>query len=116
MKPKYDAIIVLGGGRFNSGDLTPLSIQRLNKGIELYYGDVAPLICALGGHKSTYRVGAIDFNITGAELRKQYFVSHGIPESNVIKIEEGRDTIGEAFASRMLLRERYSKIACRYFR
>lgn len=106
MNPKYDAIIVLGGGRFNSGDLTPLSIQRLDAGINLYKQGFAPTICALGGHKSTYRTGAIEFDTTGAELRKRYFLDHGVPEGNIIKVEEGRDTIGEAFASRKVLRKR----------
>ena len=106
MKPKYDAIIVLGGGRFNSGELTPLSTQRLDKGIELFKEGVALIICALGEHKSTYRAEAIDFDVTGAKLRKRYFIDHGIPEENIVKVEEGRDTIGEAFASRKVLRER----------
>jgi uncharacterized SAM-binding protein YcdF (DUF218 family) len=115
MKSKYDAIIVLGGGRYNSGELTPLSIQRLEKGVELYKEGVTSAICALGGHKSTYRVGAIDFDITGAELRKEYFINNGIPENAVVTIDEGRDTIGEAFASRNILRERLQKATHRHF-
>jgi len=33
---KYDAAIILGGGRYNNDQLTPLSIQRLNKGYNFY--------------------------------------------------------------------------------
>jgi vancomycin permeability regulator SanA len=49
MANQYDAIIVLGGGRTNKGDLTTLSKQRLDAGCELYLAGKAKFIVALGG-------------------------------------------------------------------
>lgn len=73
-KEKYDAIIVLGGGGFNSGNLTPLSIQRLEKAYELYSKGKSRKIFVLGGHYSTYSPKAIYFQMTGAEIRKQFLL------------------------------------------
>lgn len=100
MTTKFDAIIVLGGGRINEGDLTELSIQRLDTGIELYNNKTAKIIFALGGFYSTYSSNAIKFNISGANLRKKYMADRGIKPKNIVLVENGRDTIGEAFASR----------------
>lgn len=100
MKKQYDAIIVLGGGRDNSGDLTPLSTQRLDRGVELFRHGTAPKIFALGGYKSTYSPQAITFGRTGADLRSEYLQKLGVPADSVVLVENGKDTIGEAFASR----------------
>ncbi len=101
---RYNAIIVLGGGRTNEGDLTPLSIQRLNKGIELYKEGVSNKVVALGGHYSTYSPHATRFQKTGAYLRGEYLIRGGVSASDVIFVEDGKDTIGEAFASRQKMR------------
>lgn len=102
----FDAIIVLGGGRFNNGSLTPLSTIRLDKGMDLYHGNTSNKLLAMGGEFSTYRPGAIRFDQTGANLRKNYYLEHGIPEDSIISIDwECRDTIGEAFALRKKARE-----------
>lgn len=103
---KFDAIIVLGGGRFNDGSLTPLSTVRLDKGMELYRDGISDHLLAMGGEYSTYRPGAIRFNDTGAVLRKNYYMDHGVPENAIISIDwECRDTIGEAFALRKKAKE-----------
>lgn len=95
-----NTIIVLGGGRLNEGDLTTLSTQRLDKGVELYQQGVSGRFFALGGQYSTYREEAIRFDTTGAELRRDYLVSHGVPSENIELVSDGRDTLYEAFASR----------------
>lgn len=101
----HSVIIVLGGGRKNDGSLTELSIQRLERGCELYKKGVSQKVFALGGHYSTYSPNSIYFPETGAELRKEYFCRHGVPEEDVILVPDGRDTMLEAFASRRVLRE-----------
>lgn len=102
---RYDAIIVLGGGRDNQGNLTPLSIQRLDKGVELYQQGEARKVFALGSYFSVPGSKAIRFEQTGAQLRKNYLVVEGVPPENVVMVEGGRDTIGEAFVSRKKVRE-----------
>ena len=98
----YDAMIILGGGRVDEETLTLLSIQRLDKGAELYSQGLANKVFALGGHYSTYRESAIRFEKTGAELRKDYLINHGVPEDAIVKVEDGRDTLYEALASRKI--------------
>jgi len=100
MEKQYDAIVILGGGRDNTGELTPLSTQRLDAGYDLYKKGLAPRIFALGGHKTTYSPYAIAFDKTGAELRRDYLVRLGAPVDAVVMVKDGKDTIGEAFASR----------------
>lgn len=103
--PLFDAIIVLGGGR-NKNGLTPLSTARLDKGWDLFQQGLAPKVFALGGYYSTYGEDAIRYEDTGAELRKNYLLSKGnITEQDVIMVNDGRDTIQEAFASRKTARE-----------
>jgi SanA protein len=102
---KYDAIIVLGGGRDNQGDLTTLSIQRLDKGVDLYRRGVARKIFALGGHFSTTDPKAIYFEESGAQLRAAYLMRGGVRSEGVVSIHEGRDTVEEAFVSRKKTKE-----------
>lgn len=99
-KETYDTIIVLGGGRYNNGDLTPLSIQRLERGYQLYSKKVAGKIFAMGGYYSTYSKKAIHFKISSAQLRREFLINLGVKSDDIIMVENGRDTIGEAFASR----------------
>lgn len=108
---KYDAIIVLGGGRYNDGSLTELSKQRLDAGAELFKKGVAPKIFALGEKYSTYRPGAICFPQTGASLRSKYLREKGVPKNNIILLENGRDTINEALVCNEKCQElEYKKI------
>jgi uncharacterized SAM-binding protein YcdF (DUF218 family) len=102
---KYDVIIILGGGRDNQGNLTQLSIQRLDKGYELYQRGEARKIFALGEYLSTYNPNAIHFKKTGAKLKRTYLVEKRVPPEDIILVEEARDTIGEALASRKRTRE-----------
>ncbi len=98
----YDAIIILGGGRIDETTLTTLSIQRLDRGVELYFQGLAEKVFALGDYYPSYSASAIRFERTGAELRKSYLTEHGIPEGVIIKVEDGRDTLYEALASRKM--------------
>lgn len=101
----YDAIIILGGGRTNDGTLTELSIQRLERGAELYKQGVALRVFALGGPFSTYSPYSIRFEKTGSQIRSEFLESHGVPQENIIQVSDGRDTMLEAFASRKVVEE-----------
>jgi uncharacterized SAM-binding protein YcdF (DUF218 family) len=110
-KAAFDAAIVLGGGRYNDGTLTPLSLGRLDRGIRLYRTGTARRLILLGGPFITYSPNAIRFRKTGAQVRKEYAVRQGVPASAVLKVESGRDTICEAFAARDLVRaKKYSRV------
>ena len=43
-----DAIVVLGGGQGSEGELSPPSLLRTIRGIELYHSGLAPLLVLLG--------------------------------------------------------------------
>jgi uncharacterized SAM-binding protein YcdF (DUF218 family) len=101
MNPGYDAAVILGGGRYDENTLTPLSIKRLDKGLELYQKGLFPKILLPGGKYSTYSPNAIEFDKTTAQLRKEYLLSLGnIKEEDILLVEDGRDTIYEALAVR----------------
>lgn len=99
--PEADTILILGGGVFPDGTLTNLSRQRLDAAISLFKQGAAPTLTVLGSQKSTYLPDAITFAQTGASLRAAYLVSKGITADRILKIEDGKDTIGEAIACKM---------------
>ena len=96
----YQTFLVLGGGRFPDGTLTHLSTQRLDASVALYKERKAFSITVLGGGSSTYLPNAIQYSTSGAEERARYLSAKGIPASRIFKIENGKDTIGEAIACR----------------
>lgn len=100
MARTYDAIIVLGGGRYNDGSLTELSKQRLDAGVRLYKQGMAPKIFALGEKYSNYRPDAICFSKTGARVRSKYLQERGVSKKDIVLVSSGRDTISEAVACR----------------
>jgi hypothetical protein len=105
---QYDAIIVLGGGRIDEENLTVLSTQRLDCGVELYHKGLARKIFAIGEHRSTFSTShyeAISFRKTGAELRKEYLIGKGVPSESIIEVPLGADTIVEAFASALFVKD-----------
>jgi uncharacterized SAM-binding protein YcdF (DUF218 family) len=100
---KYDVMIVLGGGIDNDGNLTNLSTQRLDLACKLYQKAVAPKIFAIGGPYSTWNPRAIKFERTGADIRSEYMQKKGVDPAHIVKVENGRDTITEALATRKAL-------------
>lgn len=107
---KYDLLCVLGGGRTNSGDLTELSCQRLDKAAELFLTGAAEKILVMGGYKSTFLPGAIRFRKTGAFLRKEYLTGkRKIKPEDIIELPRGLDTIDEAYAIAGFANERGSR-------
>lgn len=101
--------IILGGGVTPEGELTRLSRQRLDRGIELFQNSVVSKLVVLGEARSTYFENAIQFDVAGAERRANYLIDHGIPELAIQKIARGRDTIGEGLACRDFYRTQPEK-------
>lgn len=102
---KFDAIIVLSGGRKSNGELNDSSIARLDKAVDIYKQGDAKLIFALGGYSEDYRKNALLFTKANADLHKDYLETKGIfPGDIVFSNNECKDTIGEALESRKWLR------------
>lgn len=87
--------VILGGGFLPDGSLTPLSLQRLDAGVELFQRGVVPSLTVLGAIKRSYLPNISDYARPGAESRAEYLMSQGVPEGSINKILDGRDSIGE---------------------
>jgi len=91
---KADAIIILGGGISQEGALSQITINRLEKGIELFKKKVSENIVVSG--KYNFMEDYIP-NITEARAMSKYLERKGIPKEKIILEEESKDTIGNAF-------------------
>lgn len=99
--PKYtlnkDVVIILAGGINPDGSLPDIPKLRVGKGVELFKSGVAPRIIMSG------RCGFwIDdkFPKTEAQAMEEYAISLGVPESYILKEEDSKDTVGNAFFCR----------------
>ena len=89
-----DAIVVLGAAQY-WGDPSPVLANRLDHAADLYRMDVAPTIITVGG-------GIPGDKITEAQAGADFLKSKGSPESAIVAISQGTDTIEslEAVAER----------------
>ncbi|WP_017573990.1 YdcF family protein [Nocardiopsis halotolerans] len=80
-----DAIVVLGASQYN-GDPSPVFEARLRHAQVLYLEGVAPFIVTVGGKMP-------GDNFTEAASGRNWLMEVGIPGSQVIAVQEGRDTL-----------------------
>jgi uncharacterized SAM-binding protein YcdF (DUF218 family) len=80
-----DAIVVLGAAQYSG---TPSSVfeARLEQAVKLYEKGVAPTVVTVGGKQ----VGDL---YTEAASGKNYLISRGVPEEQIVAVEEGSDTL-----------------------
>jgi uncharacterized SAM-binding protein YcdF (DUF218 family) len=83
--PKSDAIIVLGAAQYN-GRPSPTLEWRLVHALKLYRRGVAPAIVTVGGKRPGDRY-------TEATAGRRWLIDHGIPESKLVAVSEGADTL-----------------------
>jgi uncharacterized SAM-binding protein YcdF (DUF218 family) len=83
--PKSDAIIVLGAAQYN-GRPSPTLEWRLVHALKLYRKGVAPAIVTVGGKRP-------GDNFTEASTGRQWLARHGVPESRLVAVSEGDDTL-----------------------
>lgn len=107
----YDAIVFDGGGRNKDGSLTTLSLQRLNKVVELYKSGLAKKIISSGGLWGSYGPTTFRNKDTGAIFRKKWFMDQGVKASDIIPCPEGGDTVCGAIANyKVAYKHHFSKI------
>ena len=84
-RDKADILVVLGAAQY---DGTPSAVlgSRLDHAARLWRDGVAPVIVTVGGRRAgdTY---------TEAEAGRNYLMSYGIPQTAVVPIGQGRDTL-----------------------
>ncbi|HEX6472800.1 MAG TPA: YdcF family protein [Streptosporangiaceae bacterium] len=83
--PRSDAIIVLGAAQYN-GRPSPTLEWRLVHALKLYNEGVAPAIVTVGGKRP-------GDNYTEAAASRQWLAKHGVPESKVVEVSTGYDTL-----------------------
>ena len=95
---KADAIVILGGGISQDGKLKQTTINRLDKGIELFNQGIARYIILSGKYSSELDYIPVT---TEAKAMAKYLEDKGIPEDRILLEEESMDTIGNAYFTKV---------------
>jgi uncharacterized SAM-binding protein YcdF (DUF218 family) len=84
-QPRSDAIIVLGAAQYN-GRPSPTLEWRLVHALKLYNRGVAPAIVTVGGKRP-------GDNYTEAVAGRRWLAAHGVPQSRLVAVSAGYDTL-----------------------
>lgn len=92
---EYDCIIILGNLMDSQGRLNDESASRVTAGAQAYKAGKSSLLVTCGW---AYRS---DSSITIADAMFRYaHETHGIPTKDILKEENSRDTVGDAYFTR----------------
>ncbi|MEK6959740.1 MAG: YdcF family protein [Nanoarchaeota archaeon] len=97
-----DAIVILAHSVNPDGSLPQIPRYRVEKGVDLFKKGLAKKIIMSGscGFMVSYTPTK-----TEAKAMKEYAVSLGVPEKNILTEEDSKDTIGNAYFTRKNLLE-----------
>jgi len=98
---KIEAIIVLGY-ESNNGKLSGLCSQRLERAFELYSEEKVPVILS-GGYSLKVKKGV---GTSEAKTMKRTAIKLGINEKDIILEEESRDTQGNAYFTKQIIKQK----------
>ena len=93
---EVQAIVVLGAAQYN-GKPSPVLRSRLDHALALYRRGDAPIIIVTGGRQATDRT-------TEAAASANYLIRKGVPDANIRREVQGRDTYESLAASQRFLR------------
>jgi uncharacterized SAM-binding protein YcdF (DUF218 family) len=94
----FDVLIILAGGVNLDGTLPEVPKLRVQKGVELFKnGEAAKII--MSGRWGFW--SEKDFPKTEAQAMKEYAMELGVPEEAILIEDESKDTIGNAYFSRV---------------
>ncbi|MFW6115814.1 MAG: SanA/YdcF family protein [Chloroflexota bacterium] len=92
--PERPVALVLGAGLWTDGSLTPILADRVATAVDLYEaGKVGKLLCSGDNQR-------VDYNEPAA--MKQYAVSLGVPEEDVVLDYAGRRTYDSCYRARTI--------------
>ncbi len=93
-----DTIIILGDLLRPDGSMSDSLISRLDRGIKIFEKMNKPPVIMSGyrGFMAPYEPP-----ITEAKAMKEYAIKHGIPADKILLEEESKDTIGNAFFTKV---------------
>lgn len=92
-----DVIVVLGGGSYNTGVLTEDSFKRILTGFVLQRRLNVPIILSGGSAISV---------LPESEIMKNVLIELGVDKSKIYTDVNSRDTLGNAFFTKKICRER----------
>jgi uncharacterized SAM-binding protein YcdF (DUF218 family) len=81
-----DVILVLGAAQYD-GRPSPVLEARLQHALALYQQGVAPTVVTVGG-------AAKGDQFSEAEAGDRWLTEHGVPNRDVLPVDEGKDTLG----------------------
>lgn len=93
-----DVIVVLGAAQFD-GEPGPVLLARLEHAKTLHAEGVAPVVMTTGGSRAGDR-----FTEGGSGL--SWLMDQGLPEEDLIAIEEGSDTLSSLQATAVVMQDR----------
>jgi hypothetical protein len=97
----YDAILILGGGVREGGNLPPWAQRRYDLALEIQSGE--PLVCLSAA--TTHRAPPLDehgFPIFEAVAGARYLFSRGVPAGRLYIEAASWDTIGNAYFAKCM--------------
>ena len=97
---KYDAIVVLGGGVSQTGELNEEIKKRLDLAVALFRSGTSQSIIMTGGY--SYKA-TIPPAITEAKAMQTYAIKCGIAAKHIYVEEDSRETVGNAYFTKVKL-------------
>jgi hypothetical protein len=98
--PNFDAILILGGGVRDGGELPPWAAARFDLALEMESGE--PLVCLSAG--TTHRPPPLEdgFPIMESVAGARYLMARGIDPERIRIEPVSYDTIGNAYLTKLL--------------
>lgn len=98
---KLQVIIILGSTNSPDGEISPIGLQRLDKGAEIYKNKEGLKILLTGGNSGKEK----KFEFPYSYYAKQYLISIGVEEPDILPLVLSKDTVEDAKLSLPVIQE-----------
>lgn len=107
-----DAIIILGCSNNDDGTISDLLRKRVDEGVRLYKSGKASKLIMSGKHGLFLHLrGQVPSN-SESSVMKKYAVSLGVPAENILIEDESKDTLGNAYFTKVRILEPHNWYNC----
>lgn len=103
----YDVILTLGNGLTKDWELPDFVISRLKQVADLYFQKTSGKIIVCGRWSINWDLRNIKPPTTEAEEMRKVLLSLGVSDKNILKEEWSKDTIGNAYFSKIKIIKPY---------
>ena len=104
----YDVILTLGNGLTEEWKLPDIVNSRLKKIADLYFQKASSKIIVCGRWSINWDIKGIKPPTTEAEEMKKVLLNLNVPDKDIIKEELSKDTIGNAYFSKVKIIKPYN--------